>query len=65
MTCKDLGGGSLLLQTLARLGQEPRVLHRNYRLSREILQQCDLLLRKRPHLLAINDDRTEDGALAA
>ena len=32
-----LGGRSLLLQCLARLGQEPRVLHRNDRLRREIL----------------------------
>src|SRR5262252_427628 len=39
-----LGSSSLLLQGLARLGQEPRVLNRNNGLRREILQQCDLLV---------------------
>src|SRR5262249_43003242 len=48
-----LGGGGLLLQGLARLTQEPRVLHRNDRLRGEILQQCDLLVGERPHLFAI------------
>src|SRR5262249_8038950 len=38
----------LLLQSLARLGQEPRILHRNDRLRREILQQRYLLVRERP-----------------
>jgi len=33
-----LGGCGLLLQRLARLGQEPRVFHRDDRLRREILQ---------------------------
>jgi len=32
-----LGGRGLLLQGLARLGNEPRVLHRNHRLRGEIL----------------------------
>jgi len=35
---QDLGGRSLLRQCLARLGNEPRVLYRNDRLRREILQ---------------------------
>ncbi len=34
---QDLGGRGLLLQRLARLGQEPRILHRDYRLRREVL----------------------------
>jgi len=33
-----LGGRGLLLQGLARLGQEPRILHRDDRLRREVLQ---------------------------
>ena len=40
--------------------EEPRVLHRDDRLRREILKQCDLLIRKRPHFLAINRDCTEE-----
>jgi len=33
-----LGGRGLLLQGLARLGHEPRVLHRNDGLRRDVLQ---------------------------
>src|ERR1700730_8757639 len=52
-----LGGCGLLLQGLARLSDEPRVLHRNDRLVGEILQQRDLLLGKWPYLLTkhVND----------
>jgi hypothetical protein len=56
---QDLGGRSLLLQCLARLGQEPRVLHRNNRLRREILQQCNLLIGEGENFLAMHDDRPE------
>src|SRR5205085_12090166 len=45
---------------LARLGDQPRVLHRDDRLRREILQQRDLLLRERPHLLAIHNNCTQE-----
>ena len=51
---QHLGGRGLLLQRLARLGDQPRVLHRDDRLRREILQQRDLLVGERPHLLAID-----------
>ena len=54
-----LGGRGLLLQCLARLGQEPRVLHRDDRLRREILQQRDLLVGERPHFLAKGGNRSE------
>ena len=54
MTCKHLGGRGLLLQGLARLGDEPRVLHRDHRLRREVLQQRDLLVGERPHFLAVD-----------
>src|SRR5712691_7428207 len=43
---EHLGCRGLLVEGLARLGDEARVLHRDHRLGREILQQRDLLLRK-------------------
>src|SRR6516162_11096430 len=42
-----LGSGGLLLQGLARLGQEPRILHRDDSLRREILQQRYLFISER------------------
>jgi hypothetical protein len=48
---QHLGGCGLLLQGLARFGQEPRVLHRDDRLCREVLQQRDLLVGEGTHLL--------------
>ena len=53
MTCKHLGGRGLLLQSFARLGDQPRVLHRDDRLRREVLQQRDLLVGERPDFLAV------------
>ena len=53
ITCKHLGGRGLLLQGLARLVNQPRVLHRDDRLRREVLQQRDLLVGERPDFLAI------------
>ena len=53
---QHLGGRGLLLQGLARLGDQPRILHRDDRLRREILQQRDLLVGERPDLLAIDGD---------
>ena len=35
---QHLGGRGLLLQGLARLGQQPRILHRDDRLRREIFK---------------------------
>jgi len=52
-----LCGRGLLLQSLARLGQQPRVLHCNDRLRREILQKCDLLVGEGANFLAIDVDR--------
>ena len=51
---QDLGGGGLLLQCLARLGDEPRILDCDDRLRGKVLQQRDLLVGKRPHLLTID-----------
>src|SRR5215469_1906178 len=49
---QHLGSRGLLLQRLARLGQQARVLHCDHRLRREILQQCDLFFGEWPDLKA-------------
>ena len=41
-------------ECLARLGDQPRVLHRDYRLRGEVLQQRDLFVGERPHLLPVD-----------
>jgi hypothetical protein len=61
---EQLGVGGLL-QSLPRLGQEPRIPHRNDRLRREVLQQCDLLFRKSPDLLAIDAEEALRNAIFA
>ena len=53
---QDLGGCGLLFQGFARLGQEPRILHRDDRLRREVLQQRDLFIGKRSYLASIGGD---------
>jgi hypothetical protein len=58
MTCNTSAVG-LLLQGLARFIDQPSILHRNDRLRSEILQQRDLLVRERAHLLPIDDEVTE------
>ena len=55
-----LGGRGLLLKRLARLGQEPRVLHRDNRLRGEVLEQRDLLVGERPHLAPSRGDLAEE-----
>src|SRR6516162_9095918 len=62
---QDLGGRGLLLQRLACLGDEPRVLHPDDRLRREVLQERDLLVSKRPYLTAVYKNRPKQSALAA
>ena len=59
---QHLGGRGLLLQGLARLGDQPRVLHRDHRLRREVLQQRDLLVGERPDLLAVGSDTAEQAS---
>ena len=51
-----LGGRGLLLQCLACLGQQARVLHRNDRLRCEVFEQRDFLLDKRPDLMSRGGD---------
>jgi hypothetical protein len=46
----------LLLQSLARFGQQPRILHRNDRLRREVLEQCQFCDGKRANFEAAGDD---------
>src|SRR5215471_3535672 len=53
---QELGGRGLLLQGFARLGDQPRVLHRNDRLCGEVLQQHDLLVGEWSDLAAVNID---------
>jgi hypothetical protein len=53
---QHLRGRGLLVERLARLGHQPRILHRDDRLRREIFEQRDLLIGERPHLLAIDAD---------
>jgi hypothetical protein len=55
-----LGGRCLLLQRFAGFGQEPGVLHCDDRLRSEILQQRDLLVRKRANLPTPNRKRSEE-----
>ncbi len=56
---QHLGGRGLLLQGLARLGEQPDVLNRNNRLVGEGLEQVDLRLRKRHDLAPRYGDRAD------
>jgi hypothetical protein len=60
-----LSSRGLLFQSLAGLGQQPRVLHRDDRLRREILQQRDLLIGERPHFLTECGNGAEDRTVSA
>src|SRR5262249_39852557 len=62
---QHFSGCGLLLQRLARLGQEPRVFHRDHRLLREILEERDLLLGKWPDFSAVGHDLAEQLVLYA
>ena len=48
---KHFGGRGLLLQRFARLDQEPRILHRDNRLRREVLHERNLIFGKRSNFL--------------
>ena len=48
---------------MPQLPKQPRVLHRDHRLSREVLQQCYLFVRKRAYLLAVNHDTAEQDVI--
>src|SRR5215831_8864473 len=51
-----LRGRGLLLQSLARLGQQPRILYCYDCLRGEIFEQRNLLIGERPHLLTLRAD---------
>src|SRR5215471_17850233 len=54
-----LGGCGLLFERLTRLVDEPRILHRDDRLRREVLQQPDLLVGEWENFFAMHYDRPE------
>src|SRR6516164_6390533 len=54
-----VSGRGLLLQGLARLGNQPGILHRDDRRGCEIFKQRDLFVGERPDLLPENRKRTE------
>ena len=62
MTCNTSAVAVCCSKRLARLGDQPRVLHRDDRLRREVLQQRDLLVGERPHLLAVDGQMTPSSA---
>ena len=48
-----------MLEGLAGLGDEPRILDRDHRLRGEVLYEGDLLIGERPHLLTVNIECAE------
>jgi hypothetical protein len=61
---QHLGRRGLLLQCLARLGQEPRVLHRDYRLRREVFQESDFFVGEQAYLTASRRNHPEKHILS-
>src|SRR5207237_5953954 len=62
---QDLGGRGLLFEGFARLGNEPRVLHRDDRLRGEVLQQRDLFVAERPYHWSVEVDSAKQRAVLA
>src|SRR6516165_4328581 len=56
---ENFGGGGLLLERFVQLVEQPRVLDGDDGLFGEILDQRDLLVGKRAHLLAVNTERAD------
>jgi len=54
-------GRGLLFQCFTRLGQQPRVLHRDHRLRREVLEERNLLVGEWADLLSKRSDDAEQG----
>src|SRR5262249_42635888 len=57
---QHFGRGRLLLQRFASFGNEPRILHRNYGLSGEVLEQRYLFFCEGPDLLPGGNDATQE-----
>ena len=60
---EHIGSGGLLLEGLAQFVEQARVLDSDDRLRGEILDQLNLLVGERPHLLAIHSNRANKFAL--
>ena len=61
---EHIGGSRLLLGReidFAQLAEQPRVLDRDNGLRGKVLHQFNLFAGKRPYLLAIQDDRADEG----
>jgi hypothetical protein len=56
---EHVGGGGLLLQRLPQLTEQPTIFDRDDSLVGKAREQVDLLLGERPHLLAVDGDRTD------
>src|SRR5207248_2285039 len=61
---QHLGGRGLLFQGFACLGDQPRILHRDDRLCREVLEQCNLFVAERPDFLTERGDSTQESVVA-
>jgi hypothetical protein len=55
----------LLLQRLTGLSDEPRILHCDHRLRREVFQQRDLLVGKRPDFAAMGTEISQQDVVLA
>src|SRR5215470_19027888 len=62
---EDLSRCRLLLQRLALRGEEPRVLDGDDGLSREVLQEGNLLVGEELDLASVNDEVAEEDAILA
>ena len=57
---KHIGRRGLLQQRIfAQLAQEPRIFDRDHRLGSKVLHKFDLLFGEGAHLLAVNDDSSD------
>ena len=65
MTCNTSAVAVCCSRASRCLGHQSRVLHRDHRLSGEVLQQRDLLVGKGPHLGAIDREEAEERAVLA
>src|SRR5207253_8033264 len=57
---KHVGGGSLLLERFAQLGEQPRVLNGDDGLRGEVRHQLDLFIGKWQNALAVNRDCADE-----
>ena len=62
---QHFGGHDLLFQSLARLGQKPRIFHRDDRLRGKVLKERDLLVGERPHVAPMGSDVAEQSLILA